>query len=91
MGVKIKVQVAQEADQKLRHHRHELQSAKIANNELRTDLKELVDKNAGFARQCQEGERDRAQLQAEFFNRYMFLISKIFLSETILDCRSFTN
>jgi len=58
------VQVAQEADQKLRHHRAELQTAKINNNELRADLKELVDKNAGFARQCQEGERDRAQLQA---------------------------
>ena len=68
-GAKVKLtqsdfKVAQEADQKLRCHRQELQSARIDNNELRADLKELVDKNAAFARQCQEGERDRAQLQA---------------------------
>ena len=56
--------VAQEADTKIRSHRAEVQNLRLDNNELRHDLKELVEKNSDFARQVSESDRDRAQLNA---------------------------
>jgi len=58
------IQVAQEADTKIRSHRAEVQNLRLDNNELRHDLKELVEKNSDFARQVSESDRDRAQLNA---------------------------
>jgi len=58
------IQVAQEADSKIRGHRSEIQNFRLDNQELRADLKELVEKNADFARQVAETDRDRAQLNA---------------------------
>ena len=61
---KYKNLVAQEADTKIRSHRAEVQNLRLDNNELRHDLKELVEKNSDFARQVSESDRDRAQLNA---------------------------
>ena len=61
---KYKYLVAQEADTKIRSHRAEVQNLRLDNNELRHDLKELVEKNSDFARQVSESDRDRAQLNA---------------------------
>jgi len=58
------IQVAQEADTKLRQNRQDKQSLTIANNELQIELKEQLDKSAEYARRLTENERDRAQLTA---------------------------
>lgn len=58
------IQIAQEADTKLRQNRQEKQTLTIKNSDLRIDLKEQIDKNGEYTRQLTEAERDRAQLTA---------------------------
>jgi len=58
------IQVAQEADKKLRLSRQEKQKFTIANDDLRLELQEQIEKTGDYARRLTENERDRAQLTA---------------------------
>jgi SMC interacting uncharacterized protein involved in chromosome segregation len=58
------IQIAQEADSKLRNHRQDKQTLTIEKNDLLIEMKDLVEKNGQYSTQLTEAERDRAQLTA---------------------------
>lgn len=58
------IQIAQEADQKLRQNRQEKQGLSLKMKDVREEMQEVMNQNADFARQLEESERDRAQLTA---------------------------
>ncbi|CAG5086842.1 Oidioi.mRNA.OKI2018_I69.PAR.g11376.t1.cds [Oikopleura dioica] len=58
------IQIAQEADQKLRQNRQEKQGLNLKMKDIREEMQEIMNQNADFARQLEESERDRAQLTA---------------------------
>lgn len=58
------IQIAQEADQKLRQNRQEKQGLSLKMKDVREEMQDVMNQNADFARQLEESERDRAQLTA---------------------------
>ncbi|CBY18361.1 unnamed protein product [Oikopleura dioica] len=58
------IQIAQEANQKLRQNRQEKQGLSLKMKDVREEMQDVMNQNADFARQLEESERDRAQLTA---------------------------